>query len=99
MRKERPINYDPKEYVEIGEIASSQPAPLQSQYFARYLGGVCGDPNLGEVEPAIRWFGDTSDYHDIQIHREDAQELKRRVIQYRVNHQEINPPEGYQREE
>lgn len=85
MSRRLPPEADPAQYLELGEVAHAEPLCMQSQYAARYLDGrIQGYPNLGDVEPPIRWAGDTANYHDILIHKDDAEAFRRRVVAHLV---------------
>jgi hypothetical protein len=78
----RPAPEDTAPYVPFGDVAR-QRLHEQCQYASRYLEGELGDPDLGSD---LRWYGDTADYHGLQIHQDDVEEFVRRVRDYRRAH-------------
>ena len=77
----RAIPVDITDYVHFGDVARDR-CGMQCQYASRYLMGELGHGNLGE---GLRWYGDTADYHGLEIHKDDADEFVRRVREYRTN--------------
>jgi len=69
---------DEEGYVKFGDIARGE-MDMQSQYAARYVHGVLGDPNLGE---GLRFKGNYDDYHFMKIHHEDIEEFLKRFREY-----------------
>lgn len=76
MSVQRPVPSNPDDYTDFGDVAISK-CNMQCQYCRRYLAGEHGSPDLGSD---LRWFGDTADYHGLQIHKEDVDEFVRRVL-------------------
>lgn len=68
MSTTRPEPDDITNYIEFGDVARGR-CRMQCQYASRYLDGGCGSPDLGSD---LRWYGSTSDYHFIMIHKDDA---------------------------
>lgn len=64
-------------YVSFGKIARRLGS--QAQYCSRYLDGLDDHPYLGEN---IRIRGNTSDYHSLEIHRDDVALFVRRYEEY-----------------
>ena len=55
------------DYVSFGNIARTLGS--QAQYCSRYLSGMGDHPNLGEN---IRIRGNISNYHSLEIHKDDV---------------------------
>lgn len=67
-------------YVHFGDVARDR-CGMQCQYCRHYLAGEHGCPDLGSD---LRWHGDTTDYHKLKIHQDDADEFVRRVRTHRI---------------
>lgn len=65
-------------YLNFGDISSGE-LGMQSQYGGRYVSGL-DRPKLSE---GLRFLGNPHDYHDLRIHKEDAEEFIRRVREHR----------------
>lgn len=78
MKRQAPS--DVSDYIHFGDVARDR-CGMQCQYCRHYLAGEHGSPDLGSD---LRWFGDTSDYHKLQIHKEDADTFVRRVYRHRT---------------
>ena len=76
------INIYEREMDEDGFVPFNADRALgQNQYASRYAAGQHGYPNLGD---GLRWKNlDSSNYHDIRIHRDDLLEFHHRVEEYR----------------
>ena len=59
------------DYIPFGPVARGR-LKNQAQYARHWL----KDPEVGR---GIRWRGDFSNYHSLEIHRDDVGELERRV--------------------
>ncbi len=70
---------DTSEYVRFGDVARDR-CGMQCQYCCRYLEGKGGAVDLGSD---LRWLGRTATYHELLIHKDDADEFVRRVRAYR----------------
>jgi hypothetical protein len=71
---------DENGYVHFGDIALDL-LKQQSQYASRYVDGrIEGYPNLGDD---LRFQGDSREYHELLIHKDDAKEFVKRVREYR----------------
>lgn len=70
---------DHSEYVSFSDVAVSQ-CGEQSQYASRAIDGRHGWPNLGKN---LRFNGNPSDYHDVEIHRDDVAEFVKRYQEWR----------------
>jgi hypothetical protein len=69
-----------KNYINFGDFARNK-IGMQCQYASHYLCGLKGYPNLGE---GLRFTNDkTGSYHDIRIHKDDAQIFKERLENHR----------------
>ena len=67
------------EFVNFGDISRSR-LGQQCQYGVRYIKGEHGFPCFGT---GLRFKGETSDYHSMQIHVDDIEEFVRRVQSHR----------------
>lgn len=68
------------EYVDFGDLVRDR-IGMQCQYASRYLDGTIeGYPRLGE---GLRIAGCLDEYHTLLIHKCDAEEFLRRLIEYR----------------
>ena len=89
------VTFKPYPWVDFGDVAHGL-CGMQSQYCSRYVDGrkyseTDKYPNLGEGLRFRRnrpnhlgdWTVDPNDYHQIQLHSEDAAEFARRVNDYR----------------
>jgi len=66
-------------FVRFGDVAHRL-LNQQSQYASRYIDGkIDGYPNLGF---GLRFYGESDNYHDVRIHKDDIEEFIRR---YRDN--------------
>jgi hypothetical protein len=65
-------------YLNFGDISRGE-LGMQSQYGSRFVSGI-DRPKLSE---GIRFLGDPNDYHQLRIHKDDAEEFIRRVQAYR----------------
>jgi hypothetical protein len=71
---------DENGFVVFGDVSRGE-LRKQAQYGSRYVDGVIeGYPNLGE---GLRFVGDTDNYHELLIHKDDIAEFVRRVNKYR----------------
>lgn len=78
MNREAPL--DVSNYIHFGDVARDR-CGMQCQYCRHYLAGEHGSPDLGSD---LRWFGETSDYHKLQIHKDDADLFVLRVFRHRT---------------
>lgn len=53
----------------------------QNQYASRYIDGRHSSPNLGN---GLRFIGDTRNYHDIKIHKDDVARFEVRCLVYKT---------------
>lgn len=73
------------DYVDFGEIARNKIGG-QSQYVSRYIDGKDGTPAFGDglrFRHANGGDVDVTDYHFIQIHKDDVETFVTRVKEYR----------------
>lgn len=78
----RTLLEDTSDYIRFGDVARDR-CGMQCQYCRHYLAGDDkGKPALGDD---LRWHGDTEDYHNLMIHRDDADTFVHRVREYRTN--------------
>jgi hypothetical protein len=80
------------EWIDFGRVAHDL-CNMQSQYCSRYIDGRLDYPWFGE---GLRFRKrtdqgpvDAKDYHDIQIHRDDAETFAKRVNEHRRSTGEI----------
>lgn len=66
-------------YLPLGEAIRALGWKGQVQYLSRYVDGRLGSPKLGV---GLRFRGKPSDYHNLEIHAEDAKEFFLRVCDY-----------------
>lgn len=67
-------------FISFWEISISQ-LSMQSQYASRYVNWeIEWYPNLWEW---LRFKWEPSDYHDLEIHKDDVKEFVRRVLEFR----------------
>lgn len=83
--KEKPIEEKPifeadeNGFVDFGEV-SRRLLGKQSQYGSRYIDGAFDEyPKLGE---GLRINGNSDDYHNIKIHKDDIDEFVKRYKEY-----------------
>lgn len=77
----------PEGYVRLGDVARDRLGE-QSQYVARFVGGLGSIP---DVSDGLRFEGDAVDYHSLLIHRDDVGLFVARVEQWR---QQFRPEGG-----
>lgn len=65
-------------YLNFGDISRGE-LGMQSQYGSRFVSGF-DRPKLSE---GLRFLGDPNDYHELRIHKDDAEEFIRRVREQR----------------
>jgi len=71
----------------LGNISELFFGGKQSQYLSRYIDGFSGlddYPNLGE---GLRVKGDSDDYHNMMVHKDNIPELVRRYRDYQEQRQ------------
>lgn len=74
---------DTSDYTRFGDVARDR-CGMQCQYACHYLAGEHGSPNLAE---GLRWYGNTRDYHNLMIHKDDAKNFVDRLRRFRIaNH-------------
>lgn len=77
----------PGEWREFGDVCRNE-CREQAQYGSRYIDGRLGYPNLGEgLRFRARYGGplDTSDYHFIDIHKDDVEEFVARYQAHKTS--------------
>jgi len=68
------------DFVRFGDVAINY-LHQQCQYCSRYVDGrIPGYPNLGKD---LRFKGESYEYHQLMIHKDDVNEFVRRVEKYR----------------
>ena len=74
--EQRPIfEADKDGFVNFGEV-SRRLLNMQAQYGSRFIDGAFGEyPKLGE---GLRIKGNSDDYHNLRIHRDDIDEFMNR---------------------
>lgn len=75
----------PGEWLRFGDVCRKR-CGEQAQYGSRYIDGRLGYPNLGEGLRFRAEYGgplDTSDYHFIEIHKDDVEEFVARFKAYK----------------
>ncbi len=66
------------DYLNLGDVARNH-MRQQCQYACHYAEGLFGKPNLGK---GLRFRGNTDNYHEMEIHRDDAPEFVARYFTY-----------------
>lgn len=69
------------DWISFGEVARRM-CGMQAQYCSRYVGGLHGRPDLGE---GLRFQGAPAQYHQMKIHRADADVFVARLRDHRIN--------------
>lgn len=70
---------DENGFVDFGKV-SRQLLGKQTQYGSRYIDGAFGEyPKLGE---GLRVKGNSDNYHNIKIHKDDIDEFVKRYREY-----------------
>lgn len=71
---------DLSDYTGFGDVARDQ-CGQQCQYAARNLAGEHGSVDLGSD---LRWIGNTADYHNLVIHKDDVATFVERYLDFRA---------------
>jgi hypothetical protein len=65
-------------YVKLGDISRRFFKGKQSQYLSRYVDGFFGVDDYPKLGEGLRVKGDSDNYHNMKIHKDDIDEFVKR---------------------